>query len=75
MKLKKYLKKTARGTALVMAKNIGICRSHLSQIANEKYTASARVCIAIENATGGVVTRKDLRPLDWKLIWPELKNK
>jgi len=29
-------------------------------------------CVAIERATGGVVTRKDLRPDDWWKIWPEL---
>ena len=29
-------------------------------------------CTAIELATGGVVTRRDLRPDDWHRIWPEL---
>jgi DNA-binding transcriptional regulator YdaS (Cro superfamily) len=29
-------------------------------------------CAAIEAATSGAVTRRDLRPLDWHLIWPEL---
>ena len=28
-------------------------------------------CVAIERATSGVVTRKDLRPDDWQKIWPE----
>lgn len=28
-------------------------------------------CVAIENATGGAITRRDLRP-DWRDIWPEL---
>jgi len=28
-------------------------------------------CAAIERATAGVVTRRDLRP-DWAQIWPEL---
>jgi len=27
---------------------------------------------AIERATNGQVTRRDLRPLDWQAIWPEL---
>jgi len=27
---------------------------------------------AIERATNGLVTRRDLRPQDWHLIWPEL---
>lgn len=29
-------------------------------------------CWAIETATGGAVTRRDLRPNDWHRIWPEL---
>jgi len=29
-------------------------------------------CTAIEVATDGAVTRRDLRPLDWHEHWPEL---
>jgi DNA-binding transcriptional regulator YdaS (Cro superfamily) len=29
-------------------------------------------CVSLEQATGGVVTRRDLRPDDWQKIWPEL---
>lgn len=29
-------------------------------------------CRAIETATQGAVTRRDLRPDDWHRIWPEL---
>jgi len=29
-------------------------------------------CPAIEKATDGQVSRRDLRPDDWWLIWPEL---
>lgn len=29
-------------------------------------------CAAIERATSGAVTRRDLRPNDWHRIWPEL---
>lgn len=32
----------------------------------------AEVCAAIERATGGRVTRRQLRPTDWHRIWPEL---
>jgi DNA-binding transcriptional regulator YdaS (Cro superfamily) len=32
-------------------------------------------CLAIERATNGAVTRKELRPNDWRLIWPELEEK
>ncbi|MDN8066305.1 transcriptional regulator [Burkholderia vietnamiensis] len=29
-------------------------------------------CSAIERFTAGAVTRRDLRPDDWREIWPEL---
>jgi DNA-binding transcriptional regulator YdaS (Cro superfamily) len=32
-------------------------------------------CVAIEQTTNGAVTRRDLRPKDWHLIWPELAEK
>lgn len=32
-------------------------------------------CYRIEEATGGAVTRRDLRPNDWQAIWPELADK
>ncbi|MDO3524521.1 YdaS family helix-turn-helix protein [Ralstonia pseudosolanacearum] len=28
-------------------------------------------CVGLELATGGAVTRKEMRPDDWQLIWPE----
>lgn len=32
------------------------------------------LCSAIERASGGAVTRQDLRPHDWQDIWPELQS-
>lgn len=29
-------------------------------------------CVAIEHLTGGKVTRRELRPNDWRDLWPEL---
>lgn len=29
-------------------------------------------CVALELATDGLITRKDLRPNDWWMLWPEL---
>lgn len=36
---------------------------------------SPEYCVAIEKATEGVVTRRDLRPDDWAAIWPELDRR
>jgi DNA-binding transcriptional regulator YdaS (Cro superfamily) len=33
---------------------------------------SIKTAVAIEQFTGGEVTRKDLFPADWQQIWPEL---
>lgn len=31
-------------------------------------------CVQIEHMTNGAITRRDLRPYDWKEIWPELDD-
>lgn len=50
----------------------GTTRGYLRQIAYGHKTSSAEVASAIERETSALVTRKDLRPDDWPLIWPEL---
>ena len=62
----------ARGRLVGLASAIDMSPAYLSQIANGTRPAQAAVCVAIERATGGQVTRRDLRPCDWHLIWPEL---
>lgn len=54
-----------------LAKRIGVGQSNVS---NWKMRASvpAEHCAAIEQATEGKVSRKELRPDDWERIWPEL---
>lgn len=48
----------------------------VSSSAPSMWKARGRVpvehCAAIERATAGAVTRRDLRPDDWAAIWPEL---
>jgi DNA-binding transcriptional regulator YdaS (Cro superfamily) len=41
----------------------------------QKDCTPAGVCVRIEQATNGEVTRADLRPGDWQQIWPEFKKK
>ncbi|MBP0047674.1 helix-turn-helix domain-containing protein [Marinobacterium sp. AK62] len=47
-------------------------RGYLRQIAYGNKTASAELASRIEKETFGSVTRKQLRPDDWRVIWPEL---
>lgn len=51
------------------------CKTTLGHLQNVAYgyrTPSPILSLAIERATNGAVTRRDLRPDDWHLIWPEL---
>lgn len=50
----------------------GTTRGYLRLIAYGHKTASAEIAAGIERATCGQVTRQDLRPHDWRQIWPEL---
>ncbi len=44
----------------------------VTQWANGDKEVPPRRCMAIELATHGAVTRADLRPEDYWLIWPDL---
>lgn len=61
--------KTASDDAVL---STGTSRAYLRLIAYGHKTASAEIAARTESATGGRVTRKELRPDDWKQIWPEL---
>lgn len=70
MELSKYLSEP--GAAVHLARAMSIAPSLVSQWKNRTRPIPAERCPAIELATGGEVTRRDLRPDDWWLIWPEL---
>lgn len=56
-----------------LANTVGIAPSFAWQIKSGMRSCPIKVCVAIERATNGAVTRKDLRD-DWREIWPELEN-
>ena len=72
MKLKNYVSLRRGGTS-DLSRAIGVTRTEISIWANGKKQTPIKHCYAIEKATGGAVTRKDLRPHDWHEIWPELR--
>lgn len=72
MNLKEYFTKLNRGEATRLSKEIGVSISFLSQIASGSSKAPIKYCLRIEKATGGGVTRQDLRPFDAHEIWPDL---
>ncbi len=72
MDLKKYTALN-RGGATRLAAALGIDKSYLSQMASKTRPISPTRCLLIERETNGAVTRQDLRPNDYWLIWPDLK--
>lgn len=56
----------------IFAAACGTTIGYLRKAASVNQNLSAATCVAIEQASGGAVTRKDLRPDDWAQIWPEL---
>lgn len=57
------------------AKAINIAPSAVTNWAIKKNPVPIIRCVEIEELTGGMVTRKQLRPDDWHLIWPELRGR
>lgn len=54
------------------AETCGTTIGHLRNVAYGLRPLAAETCVSVERATSGTVTRRDLRPDDWWLIWPEL---
>lgn len=57
------------GTQNLLAEKLGISQGNLSKILNGVHPLGAEKVIAIEAATGGLVTRNQLRPD----LWPEVQ--
>lgn len=74
MKLAEYLKNQPRGALLSLSKAIGAHPPDVSNWSSNKRPVPINRCVAIEQATTGAVSRRDLRPDDWMLIWPELAD-
>lgn len=72
MDLKTYITDSERGTAAKLASALNVSPSYLSQMAAGSAPISPARAVAIEKESGGQVTRKEMFPTDWHLIWPEL---
>lgn len=70
MNLDAYFSKIESANSL--SRRTGIVNVLLSQWRTGVRQVPFDKCVIIEKATNGLVTRKDLRPADWHLIWPEL---
>jgi DNA-binding transcriptional regulator YdaS (Cro superfamily) len=72
MNLHEYISKKGRGSIGELADQIGAHRPDVSRWASGKRVVPEKSAVAIEVATQGAVSRRDLRPNDWQDIWPEL---
>ena len=61
-----------RGRGLLLAKAIAVKPPTVSDWITGKKAVPLERCMPIERATGGQVTRRDLRPDDYLIHWPEL---
>lgn len=73
-RFREYLDGLPHGGIALLARQLGIHTVYLSQLASRQdgRLPSPQLCVRIEQVTDGAVTRRDLRPGDWHLIWPEL---
>lgn len=63
-----------RGRQASLASQLGVPATNVCQWVSGLKTPSIKTAVAIEVVTSGEVTRKELRPADWQLIWPELAD-
>lgn len=56
------------------AKSIGVTTGMISQWLSGHRPISPEKCVLIMKKTNGMVTRQELRPNDYWLIWPDLKK-
>ena len=77
MDLRRFTSELPRGGVGALASRLSISSVYLSQLAARQggRSPSAELCVDIERATGGAVMRWDLRPDDWRRIWPELADR
>jgi DNA-binding transcriptional regulator YdaS (Cro superfamily) len=74
MHLREWLKANPGQTLTALARQLGVGRVYLTQLVQrtDGRVPSPQLCVQIERATGGKVTRAELRPDDFWLIWPDL---
>ena len=62
MTLAEYFSTEPRGSKVEMAQYLNITATYMSLLIHGKRRASPHMALAIEAATQGLVTRRDLRP-------------
>ena len=63
-----------RGRGVRLAACLHVPPSFVAKMASGDKSIPLEHATAIEKFTGGFVTRRDIRPDDWRDIWPELAD-
>lgn len=71
-KLKKYMNSLSCDEQVSFSYLCGTTVGYLRRAISGRVRLGPQYCVSIEKNSNGQVTRKDLRPDDWHLIWPEL---
>ncbi len=71
MNLNEWLKQE-RGRQAELARHLGIKPPQVADWISRDKPVPVVHMAAIEAYTAGAVTRRDMRPDDWRRIWPEL---
>ena len=74
MKLIDYIKSRPRGATAELAKGVHASVPEVSLWVHGKRPIPVGRAAAIEQFTGGAVSRKDMFPESWRRIWPELAD-
>lgn len=72
MELKQYLSELLPADREAFAVLCGTSAKHLKNVADGFRPLDEKVCVAVEKNSHKKVTRQELKPTDWRLIWPEL---
>lgn len=62
------------GSQAAIARHLSVSAPTVNQWAKGAKPVPIRHCTKLEALSGGVVTRHELRPHDWRVIWPELSE-
>ncbi len=64
----------AVGSQAEMSRILDVSPAMVNQLVKGSRPVPIEHCLAIETATGGKVTRQELRPEDFWRIWPDLAH-
>ncbi|BBE09645.1 Uncharacterized protein MCB1EB_1484 [Mycoavidus cysteinexigens] len=73
-KLRTYINSLSTAKQIEFATACNTTMGYIRKAISIQQKMGAELCASIERATNGKITRRDLRPDDWMLIWPELTN-